>query len=73
VESLHQAPVELVANARGGDERSLDDVRALVVRILGDETDAVSHAKPAEVGQGDVLMPVIAVHDASGGDRRLLE
>ena len=73
VEPLLQAPVELEAIARGGDERSLDDVRALAVRILGDETDTVSHAKPAGIGRRDLLMLVVAVHDESGGGRRLHE
>src|SRR5439155_21941821 len=48
-------------------------VCALAVGILGHETDAVTNLKSFGVGQGDLLIPMITVHDEFGGDGRLLE
>src|SRR6266571_4939184 len=73
METLFQAAIEFEAIAGRGDQRSLNDVRALAVGILGNETDAVTNLKPFGVRQGDLLVPMIAVHDELSGDGRLLE
>src|SRR6266516_1418506 len=41
--------------------------------IFGNETDAVAHLKPCGVGQGDLLIPMIAIHDKFSADGRLFE
>ena len=73
VEPLVQAAVEFEAIAGRGDQRPLDDVGALAVRVLADQPDAVADLKPLGVGQGDLLVPMIAVDDELGGGRRFLD
>src|SRR5437667_543730 len=41
--------------------------------IFGNETDAVANWKPCGVGQGDLLIPMIAIHDKFSADGRLFE
>ena len=73
METLLQTAIEFEAISRIGDQRSLNDIGALAVGIFADETDAVTHLKPLRIGQGDFLIPMVAVHDQFGGDGRLLE
>jgi len=69
---LLQAAVQFEAITRGGDERSLDDVGALAVGVFGHETDAVADLEAFGIGQRDLLIPMIAVHDEFRDHRRLL-
>src|SRR5216117_3660219 len=73
METLFQAAIEFEAIAGRGDQRSLDEVGAFAMGILGNETDAVAHLKPCGVGQGDLLIPIIAIHDKFSADGRLFE
>src|SRR5438876_11120628 len=41
--------------------------------IFGNETDAVANLKPCGVGQGDLLIPMIAIYDKFSADGRLFE
>ena len=43
------------------------------MRIFGHKTNTIANLKPFGVGQGDLLIPMIAVHDELRRDGRLLE
>ncbi len=70
---LAQGPVELEAVAGAGDERPLDDDRAVAVRVLGPQADAVAEAKTGRVGKGDLLIVPVRINAELRLDRRLLD
>ena len=73
METLFQAAIQFKAVPRRGDERSLNDVGALSVRILADEANAVTDLKSFRVGQGHLLIPMIAIGSEFSGHRRFLK
>src|SRR5262249_30487455 len=61
VETLLQATIQLEALARGGDQRSLNNVGAFPVGVLGDQADAVTDLKSLRLGERYFLVPMVAV------------